>query len=524
MTENADVIVVGSGFGGSVSALSLAEKGYRVCVVEQGRRVGPAEMEAARTDVRKLLWAPKLGLSGYFAQDLLRHLSVVRGVAVGGGSIVYAAVLLEPKPAFYRDPHWGDLGVDWRSALAPHFARARQMLGAARCTWRSTMDRYLEQTAQAMGAGESFDGTDLGIYFGRAGQTAEDPFFDGRGPAREGCRLCGECMGGCRYGSKNTLDKNYLHLAEGLGVKILPERKAVKIEPRSGGGYRVSLAHPLRPDRIEETREAPLLVLAGGAMGTLELLFRCRDKLGTLPKISDQLGRVVRTNSESVVAITDPDPETDLSDGPAISTHFWANASTHITLNRFPPAFEFMKWQLGPLVDGHHRGRRSVSTLLRLLRHPAAETRPWRTRNWHRRVSALTVMQDCDNQIRLRWRASWPMGEGLASELVPGKPAPSYIPEANQAARAFAQASGGLASNSLSESLLGGSVTAHLLGGCHMSSDAERGVIDTSHQVHGYPGLHVVDGSAVSANVGVNPSLTITALAERCISLFPAKG
>lgn len=518
-----DVIIIGSGFGGSVAALRLAEKGYRVAVLEQGRRIGPAEMRAADTDPRRLFWMPKVGLKGYFTQSIFQHTTIVGGVGVGGGSLVYAAVLLEPPPAFYSDPVWRDLHPDWREELAPYYAVAKKMLGVQPNPYFAEMDTYLRETAVALNAADSFGPVPLGIYFGEPRLTVGDPFFEGRGPARTGCRQCGQCLTGCPHNAKNSLDKNYLYLAEQAGVKVLPERKATVIQPIEGG-YAVEMVNPLRRGVRYAPLRAARVILAAGVLGTLRLLFHCRDVAGTLPNLSPQLGRVVRTNSEAITGILSRDPAANLAEGgPAITTHFYANDHTHITQNRFPPGYTFMKWYTGPLVDGERPFPRALTTIGQYLRHPRQATQSARSQNWHQRISVLSTMQVLDNQIAFTYGRS-PLAAyqyELMSVSAENKRAPAYIPEANEAARLFAQASGGEPQNTLLESVGNLSITAHILGGCHIGGSAETGVIDANHELFGYPGLYVVDGSAAPANIGVNPSLTITALAERAISRMP---
>jgi cholesterol oxidase len=520
-----DYIIIGSGFGGSVSALRLAEKGYRVAVLEQGRQVSPDDMLAATHSLRKLLWLPGLGMKGFFSQRIFGHVGVVGGVGVGGGSLVYAAVLLEPKPAFFAEPTWSGLGIDWQAELAPHYEAAGRMLGRTRPPARyGQMDHWLRATGEQMGAGATVGRVPLGIFFGNTA-SQPDPFFGGRGPARAGCCFCGECLTGCRYGSKNSLDLNYLHLAGALGATILPERRVTGIRPRAGGGFQVAMVDPIRNGTTYPTLTSRNVIVAAGVLGTLELFFRCRDVLKTLPNISRQLGCIVRTNSEAIVGVVAPEGTEDLSLGTTISTDFYPDAHTHITQNRFPAGYTFMKWQSGPLVDDPRPARRALKTLAAFVFHPQRATLSWRTRNWHRRISVLTVMQHLDNQIAFRYRRG-PLTLGrrrLQSQVIPGKRAPTYLPVANEAARTFAHLSGGEPLNVLLESLLDLSFTAHILGGCHMGRSAEDGVIGHDHQVFGYPGLYVVDGSAISANVGVNPSLTITALAERAMSLIPER-
>ena len=515
-----DVLIVGSGFGGSVSALRLAEQGLKVAVLEQGRRTTEADLERAGQDARALAWAPSLGRYGFLAQDVYRHLGVVRGIGVGGGSLVYAAVLLEPGQRFYQDPAWASLSADWAAELAPHYATARRMLGVAVNPYRGVQDSWLEQTAQRMGAAHTFGSVPQGIYFGDPDRFTGDPLLGGQGPARRGCNLCGRCITGCSHGAKNSLDHNYLYLAEQLGVRVIPETQVTHIEP-AGEGYRVHRRHPWKRE-AQAPLSARRVILSAGVIGTLQILFASRDRYRTLPRISRALGEHVRTNSEAIVSILSRDATLDVSRGTTISTHFHADEKTHITQNRFPASYAFMRFYMGPLVDGERPLRRALAVLGEFIRRPIQATAAWRAKGWHRRVSVLTVMQQADNELRFVYRRSLLRGgrRSLVSQEAVGVRAPSYIARANEAARIFAEVSQGDAQNVLPESLGNLSVTAHLLGGAVMAEDSARGVIDGDHQVHGYSGLYVVDGSAVPVNVGVNPSLTITALAERFASRF----
>jgi cholesterol oxidase len=520
-----DVIVIGSGFGGSVSALRLAEKGWRVAVVEQGRRLDDAAIAEAGTDARALAWAPALGLKGFFAQDVFQHVAIVRGIGVGGGSLVYAAVLLEPKDRFYSDPAWAGLELDWKMELGPHYATAKRMLGVTPNPSHGIQDDWLRKTAERMGAGETFDTVPQGIFFGEPSRPTPDPFFDGQGPARTGCNRCGRCITGCAYGAKNTLDKNYLYLAEAHGATVFPERLVTHVEPLTEGGYVVHCRHPWDKTSGRSALRAARVVVAAGALGSLEILFASRDRYRTLPRLSRALGSHVRTNSEAIVGILSKDASTDVTNGATISSHFYADAKTHITQNRFPPSYGFMKWYMGPLVDGARPFIRALRTMLRFLLHPIESTRSFFARNWHKRISVLTVMQQADNEIAFDYGRSLFRGfrYALRSRIGRGGRSPSYLPQANAAARAFAEASNGTPLNMWMESVAGLSVTAHILGGAVMASGPESGVIDTAHEVFGYPGLYVVDASAIPANVGVNPSLTIAALAERFAARFPEK-
>ena len=519
-----DYLVVGSGFGGSASALRLAEKGWTVAVAEQGRRIGREEIKAGKHSVLSLMWMPALRLRGYFVQHVFRHLSIVGGVGVGGGSIVWAAVMLEPKATFYDDPRLRALGLDLKAGLAPHLAEARRMLGVATNPRQSQQDHFLRQTAERMGAADTFGPVPSAIYFGRPGVASPDPFFGGEGPAREGCVFCGGCMTGCPTGAKNSLDWNYLYLAERRGVRVLPERKADRIEALPGGGYRVTLVDAAS-GRPLQTLTARNVVLSAGVVGTLELLFRNRDLYGTLPNVSPTLGQVVRTNSEAITAVLHPRGQ-DMSDGTGISTDFHPDGYTHATQNRFDRGYRFMRFYMGPIVDDPLPWRRALKTLGAVICSPRLMVSNLFARDWEKRITAFTVMQDRDNHLSLRYRRSpWrPFGRPrLVTEPSRGHEAPSYLPVANRLTREYAAVSGGTPMNLLPESVGGLSSTAHILCGCPMGRSACDGVIDTRHEVHGHPGLFVVDGASIPGNIGVNPSLTITAMAERFAAMQPAR-
>ena len=410
--------------------------------------------------------------------------------------------------------------------MKPHFAEAARMLGRVENPFIGEMDDHLRAVAETIGGAASFGPTPVAIHFGEEGVTGPDPFFDGEGPQRTGCRLCGGCLAGCPYGSKNSLDLNYLYLAERRGVRIEAERRVESIAPLPGGGYELKAKHPWENGVFYAPLRAERVIVSAGVLGTLELLFRCRDEFGTLPGISPMLGRKVRTNSEAVTVVLDDDPAEDLSRGPAISTDFHPDPRTHITQNRYIGGGKLMRWQVGPIVDGASPGRRAVETAARVLRHPARFLRAVTARNFEKRLTAITVMQDVESEVAFELRRSplRPWRKVLRSRTVPGHEAPSYLPVANEAARVFAEKSGGTPLNLLVESAGGRSVTAHILGGAVIAEGIEGGVIDSSHEVHGHPGLYVTDASAIPANLGVNPSLTITAMAERFASLWPENG
>ena len=528
-----DLIVVGSGFGGAVAALRAAEKGHRVLVLEQGREVSAEDMRAAAEDPKRLLWAPRLGLHGHFTQTLLRHLSVARGVGVGGGSLVFAAVLLEPGEGFYRDPAWAALPArDWRAELAPHFATAARMLGRATNTRQSQQDHWLRETAVQMGGGDSFGPVTQAILFPppgqQPGQSQGDPFFGGVGPERRSCTFCADCCSGCHVGAKNSLDKNYLHLARLHGVQIRAERRVECITPLgegSEGGYELRVRSTLSP-RLQESYRARRVVVAAGVLGTLELLLACRERWRTLPRLSPRLGEQVRSNSEVISSVTARERDIDLRDGATISTHFMLGETTHITQNRFSRSMRVLRWQGGPLVSEPRPLPRALKALAAFVLRPREATAAMRSgRRWAERSTVLLTMQAVDNQLALRLKKGLLLGIGpwrLASALPAGHSrAPSYLPQAQTLTETFARISGGTPSNALPETLMGAATTAHVLGGAVMGGDAGSGVVGENGEVHGYPGLYVIDASIVPANVGVNPSLTITAMAERCMSFFP---
>jgi cholesterol oxidase len=522
-----DVAIVGSGFGGAVSALRLAEKGYDVLVLEQGRRVRPSDIEKARTSLRHHLWEPDLGMSGFFWQRVFRDVGIIGGAGVGGGSIVWGGVLLEPETRVFEDPAWGEGEDDWCDAMRPFYEEAARMLGRTPNPYLGEMDEMLRRTAAEIGGEETFGPVPLAIYFGEEGVEAKDPFFGGEGPARTGCRLCGGCLSGCPYGSKNTLDLNYLYLAERNGARIVAEHRVDSIAPLGGGGgYELKLSHPWKRSVRRDPVRAREVVLAAGVLGSLELLFRCRDELGTLPGISQRLGERVRTNSEAVSIVLAGDEGADLTRGPAISSDFHPDPRTHVTQNRYVGGAKFLRPQIGPLVDGEVPGRRALTTLAAIARRPSQWLTAVSARGFEKRLTALTVMQDVDSELRFEFGRSplRPWRRVLRSRAVPGRRAPSYLPVANEAARAFARAANGDAYNLLVESAGGRSFTAHILGGAAIGRDAADGVIDSGHEVHGHPGLFVVDASAIPVNLGVNPSLTITAMAERFAARRPTKG
>jgi len=521
-----DFIVVGSGFGGSVSALRLAEKGYKVLVVEAGKRYRTEDFPPTNWHVRKYLWMPALFCYGIQRLTLLRDVLVLSGAGVGGGSLVYANTLLVPPDEVFTTGNWPD-GSDWKARLAPHYETARRMLGVTRTPRVWAGDEALREFAREIGREDTFHHTEVGVLFGeQPGEEIGDPYFGGDGPARATCKYCGGCMVGCRYNAKNTLDKNYLYFAEKLGVEILPETEVTLLEPEENGGY---LVHTRRTTR-KLRRGRKLLrtwnvVLAAGAMGTTNLLLRCRDA-GTLPGLSPALGSFVRTNSEVICGATARKDDVDYSEGIAIASGFYASPDTHLEVVRYAEGSDFMGF-LGTLqTDGGTRVSRPLKWIATCLRHPLDFLRTLVPIGWAKRSVILLVMQTVENSIQLVRRRHWywPFTKKLGSRRAPGQPRiPSYIPVANRSARAVAGRIGGFPSSAINEVALNIPITAHILGGACMGSGPEAGVVDEENCVYGYDGLWVVDGAAVPANLGVNPSLTITALAEHAMSTIAPK-
>jgi cholesterol oxidase len=524
-----DWLVIGSGFGGSVSALRLSEKGYSVGVLECGRRFADHEFPKATADLKRYFWNPRLGMKGIFRLTTFKDVSVVSGCGVGGGSLGYANTLYVPPDAFFEDRQWADM-TDWSSALAPHYAEAQRMLGVVENPYEDPADQLLRELGEELGVGDTYKRTPVGIFFGAEGEegkTVPDPFFDGEGPERTGCRLCGRCMVGCPHGAKNTLVKNYLYFAEKRGALVTPERTVVDIRPLGAAdgsdGYEVESVRSgawLRKDR--RVQRARGVVVSAGPLGTNRLLQLCRTK-GSLPRISSRLGELVRTNSESILAVTVPeDYPDDLIKRVAITSSIYPDPHTHIETVTYGDDGDSMHRLNTLLVGDGTRATRPLKLLGQILLHPKRLAQVMFPKHWSRRTIIILVMQTLDNAIALRPHKG-PFGTfWLRTEQDPERPLPTFIPIANQAAEWFAKRTGGIAQSAVSEALFNIPTTAHILGGAVIAADPERGVVDAHQRVFGYENLLVCDGSAVPANVGVNPSLTITALAEHAMSHVPA--
>lgn len=526
-----DVVIVGSGFGGSVAALRLAEKGYRVRVYEAGRRFEDDDFAKTSWNVRRYLWAPALGCHGVQRIHRLPHVMILAGAGVGGGSLNYANTLYQPGTAFFEDPQWQGI-AEWESELAPHYATAKRMLGVVEhYPHTGPVERIMAGAADDLGVASTFRHAPVGVWFGRPGERTPDPFFGGEGPVRTGCTLCGNCMVGCRVGAKNTLMKNYLALAERRGVVIEPLRTVSEVREIPGGGFAVTTQHSGAWFRhARRTVTARQVVLAAGTWGTQQLLHRMKES-GALPRISASVGRLTRTNSEALDgAVATSVPESlQLARGVAITTSFHIDERTHVENVRYGPGSNLMGALATVLVPGDRPlGVRLRSLVAQVLRSPLRQFRLGSLRRWSERGIIALVMQTADNSLTLSLRRRFGRLV-MTSAQGHGEPNPSYLPQAHIAAAAIAarvEADGGVpaAARGSWPEVFGIPLTAHFLGGAVISASPADGVIDPYHRVWGHPGLHVVDGSAVPANPGVNPSLTITALAERALAYWPRHG
>ncbi|MDP3969576.1 MAG: FAD-dependent oxidoreductase [Nocardioides sp.] len=506
-----DVVVVGSGFGGSVTALRLAEKGYAVGVLETGRRW--TDEDFARAGARDGFWAPRLRMYGPMRLSTLGTLSLFSAVGVGGGSLIYANTLYEPHAAFFADPAWADI-TDWRAELAPHYDQARRMLGATTNPRLWPADELMREVASDLGAADTFRATEVGVLFDEEepGRPVPDPYFGGAGPDRHACVHCARCTTGCPFGAKNTLPKNYLHLAERAGAQVHELTEVVDVRRRSDGRYDVTARTPGRR-ALGRTFVAEQVVFSAAARGTQLLLHRLRAS-GSLPDISPRLGELSRSNSEAIVSAVAPTPQ-GFDRGVAITSSFHPEQHTHVELCHSSASQDAMAVMNVPLVDGGPRRVRRF--LLAQLRHPRRFLRSRRTKGTSTRTVSLLVMQSLDNSL-----TSYVRRGRLRARQGEGAPNPSWIPLAHDVARRYAERIGG-EPMTLASDLVGRPATAHYIGGAVIGETPETGVVDPYHRLHGYDGLHVIDGSTIGANLGVNPSLTITAMAERAVALWPNK-
>ena len=516
MSYDFDWLVIGSGFGGSVSALRLAQKGHRVGVLECGRRFADDELPRSTWDLRRYWWIPRLGMKGIFRMTVFRDVAIASGSGVGGGSLGYANTLYRAPARFYDDAQWAGL-EDWPVALAPHYAEAERMLGVTTYDEDDPADDYLREYAEATGVGETYAKTRVGVFLGEPGVTVADPFFGGEGPDRTGCMRCGRCMVGCPHGAKNTLVKNYLWFAERAGARIMPERTVTDIRPLPEGGYAVTSERSgawLRRRRRVQTARG--VVVAAGALGTNRLLAACKLN-GSLPRLSDRLGELVRTNSEAILAVTLPKDAPAVIRRVAITGSIYPDPHTHVETVVYGDAGNAMSSLFTLLTGDGTALTRPLKLIGAAARHPVKLARSMNPRGWSERTIIVLVMQSLDNAIALRARKTR-RGVRLRTEQDPERPNPTFIPVANAFAQWLAERTGGIAQSSVMEAAAGIPSTAHILGGAVIGASPATGVVDKDLRVFGYENLLVCDGAAIPANVGVNPSLTITALAEHAMS------
>ena len=513
--ENFDVAVIGSGFGGSVAALRLSEKGYKVLVIESGARFEDKDFAKNSFDLKKFLFFPKLGLKGIQRIDLLKNVLVMSGAGVGGGSLVYANTLYRPPSKFFTTGSWKDI-ANWQQLLGPYYDQAERMLGVEVNKFFSPADEALKKASEGLGFGDTFQMAPLGIHFGEPGREVADPYFGGAGPTRTGCTNCGECMTGCRHGAKNTLVKNYLFLAEKLGTKIMPLTKVVNIE-QVDKGYKLTL---IQSDKLFPKKQlliVPEVVVAAGALGSAKLLHSVRAK-GNLSGISSKLGELSRTNSESLLGVVAKSKDIDFSSGSAITSSVFPDEDTHIEPVRYGKGSGFMGL-LQSVVASGPKGQ--APNLLRLLwvtlKNLPKLPNFYNLRSWPERTLILLVMQSRDNSLTTFWKRR------LTSRQGHGEKNPAWVPMGHTVARQIASDVDGTAGAVVGEPF-GIPLTAHFLGGAVIGSNSSEGVVDGYLRAFGQPGLHIVDGSALSANPGVNPSLSIAALAEWAMAHWPNKG
>lgn len=514
-----DYIIVGSGFGGSVSALRLAQKGYVVLMLEKGQWKNPSDFPKSNWNLKKWLWLPLLKFFGIFKLTFFRHVGILSGVGVGGGSLVYANTLPVPKEEFFTAVSWSHL-ADWQRELAPHYKTARRMLGADTNPRLYRGDEALQKLATSLGKADEFEPTDVAVYFGEPEKTVPDPYFDGAGPEREGCRFCGGCMLGCRYNAKNTLDKNYLYLAQKLGVTIQAESEVYDVKPvraeDGSDGYRVhwKQATSFFPKKGSFTSKG--VIFAGGVMGTVKLLLELQKS--SLPNLSPTVGHEIRTNSENLIGISNPDRDVDFTEGVAIGSILHTDKWSHLEPVRYPAGSGFWRLLMAPLVHGKNIFVRLWRAMKDILRHPIQNFKVLFVRDWSKHTQILLYMRTLNSTLRFT-KGLFRMKTSPEDDQTPTP----FMPEVKELADKYAKITGGKPTMLSTEMLFGIPTTAHILGGVTMGKNSEEGVIDKDHQVFGYENMYVCDGSAVSANPGVNPALTITALTERAISKIPAK-
>jgi cholesterol oxidase len=527
MTQIYDYVIIGSGFGGSVSAMRLTEKGYSVLILEKGKRFADKDFAKTNWQYWKYVWMPAIRAYGILQISILKGVMVLHGAGLGGGSLGYANVLEIPTDETFATPAWNQ-NVKWGEALKEHYTTARKMLGAARNPQLWKADDVLKQMADERGMGHTFRATDVGAYFGEAKVTVPDPFFGGEGPERAGCLQCGGCMVGCRYNAKNTLPKNYLYFAEKMGAEIKSEVEVINVERLTFNvqQYTITYRDSTKLFKRTQTVHANNVIFSASVMGTMKLLLNLRDVKGSLPKLSRRLGHMVRTNSEALLGSVARKSDVNYSEGVAISSIYNLDEMTRIEPVRYPDGSSLMRFLAAPLIDT------DVSVPMRLLKflwwsltHPLDFLKALVLPGWAHNVTILLVMQHADNRMRFRIGRSFftLFRTGMVADEEPGYEINAQVKGSHEVTREFAKRTNGVALGSVGENLLGLPTTAHILGGAPIGKNAEEGVVDENFRIHNYEGLYIIDGSVMPANPGVNPSLTITALAEYAMSKVKSK-
>lgn len=513
-----DYVIIGSGFGGSVSALRLSEKGYKVLVIEKGKWFKPEDFPKTNWNLKKWLWVPLLKFKGLFKVTFFQHVAILSGVGVGGGSLVYANTLPIPKKAFFETGTWTGL-ADWESELQPFYKTALKMLGAEKNPSLRRSDRAIQELAKRLGKEDQFDATNVAVYFGQQGITVDDPYFDGKGPTRTGCIHCGACMLGCKYNAKNTLDKNYLWLAQQLGLEIIANSLVYDVQPKGENGqngydilYKDSASFFTNKHKVS----CEHVIFAGGVLGTVDLLLKLKKK--SLRNLSDRVGYGIRTNSESLIGVTTYDRDKSFSDGVAIGSILHTDENSHLEPVKYSEGSGSWRLLMAPMVSGKNFFTRLFNMIKDLVMHPVQNFKMFTVDDWSKRTIILLFMQTIDSTLRFRKSPF-----GMFTKIDTGKAPTSDIPEAKALANEVATIINGKPMVLSTETLFGIPTTAHILGGACMGDSIKTGVIDSNNKVFGYENMYVCDGSMISANPGVNPSLSITAITERAMSKIPPK-
>ncbi|WP_397363287.1 GMC oxidoreductase [Olleya sp. R77988] len=515
-----DYIIIGSGFGGSVSALRLSEKGYKVLVIEKGKWFKSEDFPKTNWNLKKWLWLPQGGLHGFFKMTFLNHVTVLSGVGVGGGSLTYANTLPIPKEEFFKSGSWASLNT-WHTTLKPFYDTAYKMLGAVKNPKLDAADLVVKQLAKDIGKEDYFEAAKVGVYFGEAGRTVKDPYFDGKGPDRTGCVHCGACMTGCRYNSKNTLDKNYLYLAQQLGAKIIAEKEVYDVSPIGNAdgseGYTISYKNKIGK-RKKETVTTKGVIFSGGVMGTVPLLLEL--KKSSLPNLSDRVGSNVRTNNESIMLLTSTEKNhKDFSKGLAIGSILHTDENSHLEPVRYGEGSGFFRALTIPTIHNRFALFRILGIFGLILKQPLKLIKTIFAKNYAKRTTVLLFMQTLDSTLQIK-KGKFTRMKSVTEE---GKKPNAFIPEALDIGKRFGKMVKGIPYANFTDALLGTPTTAHILGGSVMGKDNKEGVIDKNCNVFGYKNMMVCDGSMISANPGVNPSLSITAISEYAMSNIPNK-